>query len=202
MHQVFRLASIGSLAATALLVSACQQMANEQPHSDTTAELAKTASAEASPYPVELNFGDLQYLDKLLSQRELATEAHRQEGARFLEASLEMAAEDKASDFEKGYEGIAKMHCPPAMIYPTNEALIVCAESELVSDLQSTSRVDRFRMSARIYHAVLAFSEAVDEPLSARQRQAVETNVSCLDAFPANAVTPSPTCELAFTTLR
>lgn len=199
MHSVFRFVGIGSFVAIALMTSACQQKTTAvQPPDIDVAE-----QSEPAPYYwTILGIGHLQYVDELLMQRERATGEHRQEAATFLDASLKMAAEDKASNFEKGYEGLVKMHCPSVTIYPTNDALIVCAESELVSDLQATSRVNRFRLSARMYHAMLDFSEAVDEPLSAQQRQAVETNISCLDAFLANAVTPSPTCELVFTTLQ
>ena len=202
----------------ALAVSACGRVEDEQADAALGDERIVNASLvnnDTSPTQppkqlIILNIGDLKYVDKLLMQRSSlggalpsrATEAHKKEAATWLAKSQRMAAEDKASDFQHGYSGISKMHCPSAMTYPTNEALLICAESEVLSDIASIERVNRFRGASRMYHAVLKFSNAVGEPLSSRQRQSVKANISCLDAFLAKANMPAPTCELIFTTLR
>ncbi|MGB3299984.1 MAG: hypothetical protein WBA76_17100 [Phormidesmis sp.] len=169
--------------AIALSISACDQPPSEQKPLAT------------------LNVGDLQYTDKLLMQRDRATEAHKEDAAKWLKASKEMAAEDKkarAAGLPVNPTGLVKMHCPAAMAYPTNEALIACAEALLLGDIDSESRVNRFRGAANIYQATLEFSEALNEPLTAAQRQSVETNRKCLNSFLANANSPAPKCSLVF----
>ena len=195
MNRYYRALVTGVSCVIAL--SACQNPTSTQANS-----VDESTPPQPSAPLTGLNFGDLQFLDKLLMQRDRSTEAHKERADEFLQFSLEMAAEDRASDYEKGYEGIGKVHCPAAMMSPTNETLIICAESELISDLQSVSRVNRFRYSARVYQSVLAFSDIVNEPLTPQQQEAADVNSSCLESFLANAVTPSPTCELIFTTLR
>ena len=95
MHSVFRFVGIGSFVAIALLTSACQQK-------NTTVQPPDTDVAEQSEpapyYWTTLGVGHLQYVDELLMQRERATEEHRREAAAALDASLKMAAEDKASN--------------------------------------------------------------------------------------------------------
>lgn len=149
------------IVAIALSISACDQPPSEQKQL------------------ITLNVGDLQSVDKLLMQRDRATEAHKKDAAAGLKASREMATEDKkarAAGLPVDPTGLVKMHCPAAMAYPTSEALIACAEAFLLGDIDSESRANRFRETVNIYQTTLEFSKAVSEPLTAEQRQAVETN--------------------------
>ncbi len=172
----------------------------------TNAETIKTkaespsSSADTSSNVTEsritLNDGDLNNIDKLLLQVNRANQANKDLAAKALESGKEAMKQDRQEGLHGGRSGLFKTFCASAVNYPTVEALTGCAEAISLGDANFESKLKNFKSSSKLYQTALLFSKRTNASMPAAERQKIEKNIACLDAFVKTPDPKAPGCEL------
>ncbi|MBW4611860.1 MAG: hypothetical protein KME21_00965 [Desmonostoc vinosum HA7617-LM4] len=195
------------------LLSACIQNSLEQQASPTSNnQPLPSIGSQVSPSKSEplrtINRSDLSNVDRLLMQRERAGKSEKKLASKLLEAgekALMQAKKDgPKSNFVSngGWSGALKSYCSSAVSFPTTKALLGCAESIAMADASFDTKLKRFKESSDIYKTIVEFSEKTNTPLSAAERQVIQENTKCLDAFLKNPNPKSPGCSLISDSLK
>jgi hypothetical protein len=139
---------------------------------------------------------DLTDIDKLLLQVNRANQANRDLANGLLEQGKNHMEKDRQEGLHGGRSGLSKSFCGSAFNYPTVDALTGCAEAISWEQGNFEAKLNRFKESARLYRSALLFSKRTNASLPAAQRQKIEENITCLDAFVKAPNPETPGCEL------
>jgi hypothetical protein len=157
---------------------------------------AATTSSNATKPRIMLNVGDLTDIDKLLLQVNRATQKNKDLAAADLEwGKIEMEKERKKG-LHGGRSGLSKLFCVSPMDYPTVDGLKNCAEAVSLEQANFEGKLKKFKGASKLYRTALLFSDRTNAPLPTAQRQKIEKNIACLDAFVKTPNPKSPGCEL------
>jgi hypothetical protein len=95
-----------------------------------------------------------------------------------------------------GRSGLFNTFCAAALYYPTVDALIGCAEAISLDDGNFEAKLKNFKASSESYRIALLFSDRTNAPIPPAERQKIEENIACLDAFVKTPNPETPGCEL------
>jgi hypothetical protein len=154
----------------------------ESPQASAPSFSADTSS-NVTKSRIALNDGDLNNIDKLLLQVNRANQANKDLAAKALERGREAMEQERQKGLHGRRSGLFKTFCAAALNYPTVEALTGCAEAISLTDGNFESKLKNFKSSSKLYRTALLFSDRTNAPLPSAERQKVEKNIACLDAF-------------------
>jgi hypothetical protein len=167
----------------------------ESPQASAPSSAADTSFNVTKPR-IALNDGDLNNIDKLLLQVNRANQANKDLATKALEGGREAIEKDRHEGLHGGRSGLFKTFCAAALNYPTVEALTGCAESISLTDGNFEAKLKNFKSSSELYRTALLFSDRTNAALPAAERQKIEKNIACLDAFVKTLNPEAPGCEL------
>jgi hypothetical protein len=167
----------------------------ESPQASVPSSAADTSSNVTKPR-IALNDGDLNNIDKLLLQVNRANQTNKDLAAKALEGGRETMEQDRREGLHGGRSGLFKTFCAAALNYPTVDALTGCAEAISLTDGNFEAKVKNFKSSSKLYRTALLFSDRTNAPLPAAERQKIQENIACLDAFVKTPNPGTPGCEL------
>ena len=179
-----------------VLVSLTTSCAEGQISNNTVSQSPISKSSNVKKQPISLNGGDESNIDKLLFQVNRADQENKKIAVGLLESGKKVAEKNKQEGLHGGRSGLIKLFCGSVVDYPTVEALTGCAESLALDDAGFDVKLKRFKSASNIYRTTLEFSERVKSPILPAERQKIESNIKCLDAFVKTPNPKSPGCEL------
>jgi hypothetical protein len=150
----------------------------------------------ATKSEITLNGGDLNNMDKLLLQVDRASQSNKDMANVLLKQGKSEMERNRQEGLHGGRSGLSKLFCGSAVSYPTVDALIGCAEAVSLGQTNFEGKLKSFKGSSRLYRTALLFSDRTNAFLPAADRQKVEKNISCLDAFVKAPNPEAPGCEL------
>ena len=167
----------------------------ESPQASAPSSTTATSSNTTKP-GIILNIGDLTDINKLLLQVNRATQENKNFAAEALEGSKIAIEKERQEGLHGGRSGLTKIVCVSSMHYPTVDGLVGCAEATALEQRNFEGKLRGFEGSSRLYRTALLFSERTNAPLPAAERQKIEENIACLDAFVKSPNPETPGCEL------
>jgi hypothetical protein len=178
----------------ALYIVSCNKAETTKPKAE--ASQTSEPSSKATKPKIMLNVGDLTDIDKLLLQVNRATQKSKDLVAADLKwGKIEMEKERKKG-LHGGRSGLTKLFCVSPMYYPTVGGLTNCAEAVSLDQANFEGKLKNFKSSSKLYQTALLFSERTNTPLTSTERQKVEKDIACLDAFVKAPNPEAPGCEL------
>jgi hypothetical protein len=129
-------------------------------------------------------------------QLDRADQRNRDLASGLLDDAKRVAEQDRKEGLHGERSGLSKLFCGSAVEYPTVEALIGCAKSLALEDASFDVKVKRSQNASDIYQTTLEFSKRTKNSISGAERQKIENNIKCLDAFVKSPNPNSPGCEL------
>lgn len=183
----------------ALFTASCNNAGITQPKAEIP-QVSVPSSAATSPNTTKpgigLNGGDLNDIDKLLLQVSQTNQADKDLAGDLLEQGKNNMEKDRQEGLHGGRSGLSKSFCGSAGSYPTVDALTGCAEAISFEQGNFEAKLTRFKVSSDLYRTALLFGERTNAPLSTANRQEIEENIACLDAFVKTPNPEKPGCEL------
>lgn len=140
--------------------------------------------------------GSFNDIDNLLLQVNRANQGDKYLAAGLLKQGKEIMDKDRQVGLHGGRSGLVKSFCGSVVHYPTVDALTGCAEAISLGQTDFEGKLKNFKGSSRLYRTALLFSERINAPLPAAERQKVEENIACLEAFVKAPNPETPGCEL------
>lgn len=181
----------------ALFTVSCTQAKTTKPKAEAPQASAPSAATSSATKPgTGLNVGDLNDMNKLLLQVNRANQGDKDLAADLLEQGKSNMEKDRQEGLHGGRSGLSKSFCGSAVSYPTVDSLTGCAEAISLGDANFEGKLKNFKSSSKLYRTALLFSERTNTPLPAAERQKVEENIACLDAFVKAPKPEKPDCEL------
>ncbi len=183
----------------ALFTVSCTKAETTKPKAETPQASAPSSSATSSNATkprIYLDISDLKNIDKLLLQVNRATQENKDLAAKALERGKESMEKDRQEGLHGGRSGLFKIFCASATNYPTVEALRGCADAISLVDANFEAKIKNFKSSSKLYQTALLFSERTNTPLPSTERQKVEKDIACLDAFVKAPNPEAHGCEL------
>lgn len=168
---------------------------NSKAESPQASALSSATSSNTTKPGISLNVGDLKNIDKLLIQIDRANQGDKDLASSLLEQGKNYMKKDRKEGLHGGRSGLSKSFCGSAVSYPTVDALIGCAEAISLEQGDFEAKLKKFKSSSEFYRIVLLFSERTNASLPAVERQKVEENIACLDAFTKAPNPKTPGCE-------
>ena len=153
-------------------------------------------SSIATKSQITLNSGDLNNVDKLLIQVNRASQDNKDTAGKLLKQGKSEIEKERQEGLHGGRSGLSKLFCGSAVSYPTIDALMGCAEAVSLGQTNFEGKLKNFKGSSRLYGTALLFSERTNASMPAADRQKVEKNIACLDAFVKEPNPTAPGCEL------
>jgi hypothetical protein len=181
----------------ALCTVSCTKAETIKPKAESP-QAAPSAAATSSNAikPIILNVGDLNDIDKLLLQVNRANQVDKDLAADGLKSNKNYMKKNWPEGLHGGRSGVTKSICVSPLYYPTVDGLIGCAEAISLDQGNFEAKLKGFKVSSEFYRTALLFSERTNSPLPPAERQRVEKNISCLDAFVKAPNPETPGCEL------
>jgi hypothetical protein len=184
----------------ALCTVSCTKAQTAKPKAEspqTSAPSSATATSSNVTKPgIILNVGDLNDIDKLLLQVARATQEDKNYAAEALEGSKLAIEQERQEGLHGGRSGLTKIACISPIYYPTVDGVAACAEAVSLEDANFEGKLKNFKSSSEFYRTALLFSKRTNAPLPAAERQKIEENIACLDAFVKTPDPETPGCEL------
>jgi hypothetical protein len=153
-------------------------------------------SSIATKSEITLNGGDLNDIDKLRLQADRANQGSKDMADGLFKQGKSEMEKDRQEGLHGGRSGLSKLFCGSAVSYPTVDALIGCAEAVSLGQTNFEGKLKNFKGSSKLYRTALLFSERTNDKLPTAERQKVEKNIACLDAFTKAPNPKTPGCEL------
>jgi hypothetical protein len=168
---------------------------DDVPQSSTSSSAVATSPNTTKP-EIILNVGDLNDIDKILLQVNRATQDNKDMADGLLKQGKSSLEKERQEGLHGGRSGLLKLFCGSAVYYPTVDALAGCAEATSLGQGNFEAKLKKFKVSSEFYQALLLFIERTDASLPVAERQKVEKNIACLDAFVKAPNPEMPGCEL------
>lgn len=162
--------------------------------SNETSKPTKTDTANAQAHI--LKRPDLGNVQQLLIQRERVIAPQKKLALELLEDGKTLKEKGQQQGLNNQRSGLSKIFCSSAVEYPTVDALIGCAESIALANVNFDQRLQSFGEASAIYRIIPAFGNAIQEPLSIQKQENIEAKVACLDAFVWQPDLEQPGCQL------
>jgi hypothetical protein len=181
----------------ALFTVSCTKAETTKPKAESPqASPSAATSSNATKPRIMLNVGDLTDIDRLLLQVNRATQENKDSATAALENGKRELEKERQEGLHGGRSGLTKITCVSPMDYPTVDGLTDCAESIPLTQGNFESKLRGFKGSSRLYRTTLLFIDRTTASLSAAERQKIEENIACLDAFVKAPNPETPGCEL------
>lgn len=167
----------------------------ESPQASASSSATSTSSNTIKP-GIGLNVGELSDIDKLLLQVNRANQGDKDLADGLLKQGKNEMEKDRQEGLHGGRSGLSKSFCGAAVSYPTVDALTGCAEAVSLEQGDFEAKLKGFKGASRLYRTALLFSERTNVSPPAADRQKVEENIACLDAFTQAPNPEKPGCAL------
>jgi hypothetical protein len=180
------------------LIASCAKSETLNPTVESSRPNSSSPGQPSSVKPLSpLSDGHLKDIERLLLQVAQADQSSKDMAAGLLEDGEIEAEKDRQEGLHGGRNGLSKMFCASAMYYPTVDALIGCAEAISLEESGGLEgKVRSFEEATKIYQVALVFSDRTNTPISLTERQQIEENIACLDAFVKAPNPKTPGCKL------
>ena len=181
---------------TLFTVSCTQAETTKTKAESPQASAPSAATSNATKHRLMLNVGDLTDINKLLLQVNRANQVDKDLVAGGLKSNKNYMEKDWPEGLHGGRSGVTKLFCDSPLYYPTVDGLAGCAKATSLDQGNFEAKLRGFKGSSKLYRTALLFSDRTNAPLPAAERQKIEKNIACLDAFVKTPNPKTPGCEL------